>query len=121
MEARDYFGKHLKGPEFAGFAWYEFPGIENFELLSSRFQFTANNFDSISEDFQSVVSRLREFAAGKKKLLHSTGNSKNIRMILTKPDRLEHWFYELCMKLDDGLFKIMFQSTYIRPCDGCLN
>ena len=79
----------------AGFAQYVFPGIEILEILTSRFQFTEYYFDQISENFQSFVSRLGEFAAGDEKLLYFTGNIKNIRMILTKPDRAGHSFYEL--------------------------
>jgi len=39
-------------------------------------------------------------------------------MILTKPDRVGHWFYELCIKLQWSFFFIILQSAYIRPCEG---
>ena len=118
-EARDHFGKHLKGDQFTRFAPYEFVGIEILELLNSRFQFTENYFDSISKNFRSVVSRLGEYAAGDEKLLHFTGDSKNIRMILTKPDRVGHWFYELCIKLDNGRsFLLYFRAHISDPAKG---
>jgi len=113
MEARDHFGKNLEGPEFAGFSQYEFPGLSMLGFLNSRFQFTENYFDLISINFQPVVSRLEEFAAGNEKLLHLTGNSKNIRMILTKPDRVGHWLYELCVKLENGLSFLLYFRAHI--------
>jgi len=73
----------------------------------------------ISKNFQSLVSRVGEFAAGDEKLLHFTGNSKNIRMILTKPDRVGHWFCELCIKLVNGLsFLLYFRAHLSDPAVG---
>jgi hypothetical protein len=119
MEARDHFGNLLKGPNFAGFSRYEFPGIEILERLNAKFQFSADFSDLISKNFQSLVSRVGEFAAGDEKLLHFTGKSKNIRMILTKPDRVGHWFYELCIKLDNGRsFLLYFRAHLSDPAKG---
>jgi hypothetical protein len=112
-EARTHFGKVLFGDEFTGFAPFQFPGIEILERLNAHFQFTANFFDAISKNFQAIVKRIGEYAAGDEKLLHFTGDSSNIRMILTKPDRVGHWFYELCIKLKNGLSYLLYFRAHL--------
>ena len=40
-------------------------------------------------------------------------------MILTKPDRVGHWFYELCIKLKNGLsFLLYFRAHLSDPKRG---
>lgn len=51
----------------------------------------------------SIVRRLGEWVAGDEKLLKFTGNSGNIRLVITKPDRVGLWFYELATRLENGL------------------
>jgi hypothetical protein len=91
----------------------KFPGIAILELLSGRFQFVAEYFDSISKNFQAIVGKIGEYTAGDEKLLHFTGDSDNIRMILTKPDRVGHWFYELCIKLSNGLSYLLYLRAHL--------
>ena len=112
-EARNRFGKVLYGDTLTEFPRFTCPGLVILEFLNSRFQFTSEFFDSISKNFQAIVKRLGEYAAGDEKLLHFTGDSKNIRMILTKPDRVGHWFYELAIKLKNGLSYLLHFRAHI--------
>lgn len=59
-------------------------------------------FEELSNNFQSLVRSLGEYVAGDEKLLHFTGNSGDIRLVLSKPDRVGLWFYELAMPLSNG-------------------
>ena len=34
-------------------------------------------------------------------------------MILTKPDRVGHWFYELCIKLANGLSYLLYFRAHL--------
>lgn len=79
------------------------PYINILELLIARFLFHSAYFDDISKLFQSIVTRLGVFVAGDEKLLHFTGNSGICRLILSKPDRIGLWFYELCCQITGGL------------------
>ena len=93
-----------------------FPGIEILQVLCSRFLFDTDYHDLISENFQKAVKWVGEYLAGDEKLLHFTGDSDNIRMVLTKPDKVGHWFYELCIKLSNGLsFLLHFRAHLSDP------
>ena len=56
----------------------------------------------------SIIRRFGEFVAGDEKLLYFTGNSGDIRMVRSKPDRVGLWFYELCALLPNGLPIIVY-------------
>ena len=56
----------------------------------------------------SIIRRFGEFVAGDEKLLHFTGNSGDIRMVRSKPDRVGLWCYELCALLPNGLPIIVY-------------
>jgi hypothetical protein len=38
-----------------------------------------------------------------RQLFHFTGKSGNVRLVISKPDRVGFWFYELCGRLSNGL------------------
>jgi hypothetical protein len=49
----------------------------------------SNDFDpEICANYQNFVKSLGQFVAGDKKLIHFTGNSGDIRLVLSKPDRV---------------------------------
>ncbi len=77
-------------------------GINKLEKLISLALLSGPLIDSISGKFQDLVFQVGESCAGDEKLFHFTGNSQDIRMILTKPDRVGLWFYELCAPLTYG-------------------
>lgn len=56
----------------------------------------------LSSNFCGILESLGQFAAGDEKLFHFTGNSSDVRLVISKPDRLGLWFYELCGKLPSG-------------------
>jgi hypothetical protein len=72
------------------------------EKLMSIPLFTYHYFEEISLNCQSVVRHLGEYVAGDEKLFHFTGDSGDIRLVLTKPDRIGLWFYQLCAPLHNG-------------------
>lgn len=59
--------------------------------------------DDISKNFYNLVLSLGQFVAGDEKLWNFTGNSGNVRLCLSKPDRIGLWFYELCGIFSSGL------------------
>jgi len=59
--------------------------------------------DEISANFQSILERLGYAVAGDEKLFHFTGVDGDLRLVITKPDRIGFWFYELCADLSNGL------------------
>jgi hypothetical protein len=64
--------------------------------------FTNEYAEDISSNFQKLVLRLGQYCAGDEKLFHFTGNSGDIRLVITKPDKVGLWFYELCAPLSYG-------------------
>jgi hypothetical protein len=79
-----------------------FPSMSVLEKLMSIPLFTYHYFEEISLNCQSVVRHLGEYVAGDEKLFHFTGDSGDIRLVLTKPDRIGLWFYQLCAPLHNG-------------------
>lgn len=57
----------------------------------------------ISRKFCSIIDSLGQYVAGDEKLFKFTGNSTNVRLVVSKPDRVGLWFYELCGELQSGL------------------
>ena len=56
----------------------------------------------LCNNFQCFLCKLGDSVAGDEKLFHFTGESGNIRLVLSKPDRVGLWFYQLCCKLSCG-------------------
>jgi hypothetical protein len=57
----------------------------------------------ISCNFYQFVLKLGQYIAGDEKLWGFTGNSGNIRLCISKPDRIGFWFYQLCAIFSNGL------------------
>ena len=94
-ESRSHFGEKL-------------PGVNILKTLLARYLLTENYFARITNNIMSIIRRFGEFVAGDEKLLHFTGNSGDIRMVRSKPDRVGLWFYELCALLPNGLPIIVY-------------
>ena len=74
-ECRSHFGEKL-------------PGVNILQTLLARYLLTENYFARITDNIMSIIRRFEEFVAGDEKLLHFTGNSGDIRMVRSKPDRV---------------------------------
>lgn len=70
------------------------------------------HFRRMSENFLNIVSRLGEWVAGDEKLLHFTGNSGDIRLVVSKPDRVGLWFYELSARLSNGRPYLLYMRMH---------
>ncbi len=66
----------------------------------------------ISRNFQSVVLQLGQMVAGDEKLFHYTGQSGNVRLCISKPDRLGLWFYEMAGTLSTGLPYLLYLKMH---------
>ena len=58
--------------------------------------------DILNENFQKLAESLGQCVAGDEKLFHFTGESKDLRLCISKPDRIGLWFYQLCALLRSG-------------------
>ena len=72
------------------------------KLLSNMF-LKEGYGELISKKFVELVLSLGQSVAGDEKLWRFTGNSGNIRLCISKPDKVGFWFYELCAMFSNGL------------------
>jgi len=72
------------------------PGIKVCEHMLAHFLLSHEFTDHLCRNFRSIIKSIGEYVAGDEKLFYFTGNSGNIRLVITKPDRIGLWFYELC-------------------------
>jgi hypothetical protein len=93
LEAREYFSASF--PEKS-------PGRNVISKLSSSFLITADYFNQLSLNFQSIVRELGEYASGDEKLDRFTGNSGDIRLVPNKPARIGLGHYQLVGKVDNA-------------------
>ena len=64
--------------------------------------------DCLNKAFQDIVFKLGQSVAGDEKLFHFTGDSGDIRLIISKPDRIGLWFYELVAPLANGQYYMLY-------------
>lgn len=64
--------------------------------------------DMISKSFQEIVLKLGQSIAGDEKLFHFTGDSGDIRLVVSKPDRIGLWFYEVVAQLGNGSHYMLY-------------
>jgi len=99
-EALDYFGQRF------GAAYADFPGSTPSQTAVNaalgRFLFEADLFKGIFINVQNMFVHVGEKAAGDEKLDHYSGNSQDIMMVQSKPDKIGFWNYELCVMLSCG-------------------
>jgi hypothetical protein len=79
------------------------PGSSKSVCILANFQITSGDYyRTLSENFNTALIRLGAYAAGDEKLLHFTGKTCNIMKVISKPDRVGIWFYELAVRLPDN-------------------
>lgn len=71
-------------------------GRKILEKLISCMHMTVSFASLISDRFTDMVMKLGQSVAGDEKLWGFTGNSGNLRLVITKPDKIGFWFYQLC-------------------------
>ena len=86
--------------------------LEVLRKLMSRLLITEDIICSITGNFQALVLSLGQYVSGDEKLWHFTGHSGNVRLVISKPDRLGLWFYELCGKLSNGLPYMLYTRMH---------
>jgi len=92
-EARSYFqSKHEVKPV----------GRELIESLIAHAHITSDDTEELSKNFQSIVHKLGQSIAGDEKLFFFSGNSGDIRLVVSKPGKVGLWFFELCCMLRVG-------------------
>ena len=50
--------------------------------------------------------------SGDEKLWRFTGESGWVRLVESKPDKIGHWIYTLCVKVFFSYFSVIIQSKY---------
>ena len=68
-------------------------------ILNDRFRIAYSSISELSENFRSFFERWGEFLAGDEKVDRFTGDSKHIRLVPNKPDKVGFWHYELSCRL----------------------
>lgn len=68
--------------------------------------------DILTSNFQSIVEKLGYSVAGDEKLFHFTGEDGDLRLVISKPDRIGHWWYELCASLSKGSNFLLFTKMH---------
>ena len=76
---------------------------EIIERLIVLIQLSADDTVLLTKNFQSIVLRLGQNVSGDEKLFFFTGDSGNVRLVISKPDRIGLWFYELVARLSCNL------------------
>ena len=79
FEAKRYFEDKFRGSS---------PGVNILGRLIAQYLITDDLFADLTDNFLDIVDSLGEWVAGDEKLLHFTGNSGDIRIVVTKPDRI---------------------------------
>ncbi len=70
--------------------------------MHAWFHLSPEDEGELNAKFEAMVAYLGEYAAGDEKLWRYLGESGWLRQVLSKPDKLGHWFYELCIPLANG-------------------
>jgi hypothetical protein len=59
-------------------------------------------YEDICANFQKTITQIGESCAGDEKLFHFTGQSRDIRLVPSKPGRVGLWNYQLCVPMQHG-------------------
>lgn len=82
------------------------PSVAGYDILAKMISIFILHGDEIerclSKNFQSIVQRLGQAVAGDEKLYYFSGQDADVRLCISKPDRIGLWFYELVMQLRNG-------------------
>lgn len=88
------------------------PGKHLVELLHSKFHLTPEEEVVLSKNYQSLVVKIGQWAAGDEKLFHWTGESSWLRMCPNKDDYIGLWFYMLAIRLLNGLSILIYTKSH---------
>ena len=80
----------------------EYPKAHSLQLLFNRFHISIAFLSKICENFRKSLAKIGTMVAGDEKLYHFTGDSALIRVVISKPDRIGLWFYELSCLFKDN-------------------
>ena len=78
-------------------------GITGCELFFSHFLIDSSYLEELSNNFMSIVRHMGTYVEGDEKLLCFFGESDNVRVVFSKPDRVGLRFYQLASILSNGL------------------
>ena len=78
-------------------------GVTGCEIFLTHFLIDSSYMDELSNNFISIVRHIGTYVAGDEKLLRFFGESDNVRVVFSKPDRVGLWFYQLASILSNGL------------------
>ena len=77
-------------------------GVTGCEIFLTHFLIDSSFTDELSNNFVSIVRHIGTYVAGDKKLLRFFGESDNVRVVFSKPDRVGLRFYQLASILSCG-------------------
>ena len=72
-------------------------------MFLSHFLFYNSYLDALSNNFLRIVRHLGTNVAGDEKLSRFFGESDDVRVFFSKPDRVGLWFHQLASALSNGL------------------
>ena len=78
-------------------------GGKGCELFLSHFLIDSTYIYELSKNFVKIVRHIETYVAGDEKLLRYFGDSDNVRVVFSKPDRVGLWFYQSASILSKGL------------------
>lgn len=73
-----------------------------YTILNTRAIFNANVVELLCKNFGGMVAAFGESVAGDEKLYHFTGDHGTVRLVVSKPDKVGQWMYQLCCKTETG-------------------
>ena len=85
--------------------------MANTEILLKVIQnilFSYKLSDDLSANYQKAVLSLGESVAGDEKLWKFTGNSGNLKLVISKPDRIGFWNFQLCCMFKSNTTELPF-------------
>jgi len=80
----------------------DMPGRDICERLLVHMLITEKIMEKVCTNFRKALFCLGEYVSGDEKLFHYTADSHLVRQVLSKPDRIGLWFYELCLPLSNN-------------------
>ena len=88
------------------------PGRDICERLITHLLISEEIMDKICSNFRKALFSLGEYVSGDEKLFHYTADSHLVRQVLSKPDRIGLWFYQLCGVLSNGMSYMLHSQLH---------
>ena len=90
---------------------YELQNCLNAFLIDSSY------LEELSNNFLTIVMNIGTYIAGDEKLLRFFGESGSVRVVISRPDRVGLWFYQLAYILSKGLLPIRHRQVQLKNLD----